>query len=195
MSYFYLYRLFLQQKLVHLLRAHLSSFILKVHFRLSLKQMLLIGAIDIGNLILNLLLHCKSRAYWDSIRIKHSAGSLFQIRRAFPTSSTTEIIMGRQLLLTVLVETVLLYTTTVMSKWALSIIATYQAIIKRKCVVYTYTYIHGVSEKSVQNFVKFSSILIIFGIYMTKWLKLYATYTFSTSPHSCYCTTLLNTKY
>jgi len=29
---------------------------------------------------------------------------------------------------------------------------------------------------------------------MAKWLKFYAAYTFSTSPHSCYCTTLLNTK-
>src|SRR6218665_2575829 len=29
---------------------------------------------------------------------------------------------------------------------------------------------------------------------MEKWLKFYATYTFSTSPHSCYRTTLLNTK-
>src|SRR6218665_2315404 len=29
---------------------------------------------------------------------------------------------------------------------------------------------------------------------MAKWLKVYATYTFSTSPHSCYRTTLLNTK-
>jgi len=29
---------------------------------------------------------------------------------------------------------------------------------------------------------------------MGKWLKLYSTYTFSTSPHSCYRTTLLNTK-
>jgi len=29
---------------------------------------------------------------------------------------------------------------------------------------------------------------------MTKWPKLYAIYTFSTSPHSCHRTTLLNTK-
>jgi len=29
---------------------------------------------------------------------------------------------------------------------------------------------------------------------MENWLKCYATYTFSTSPHSCYRTTLLNTK-
>src|SRR6218665_1410936 len=29
---------------------------------------------------------------------------------------------------------------------------------------------------------------------MAKWLKFYATYTFSTSPHSCSRTTLLNTK-
>jgi len=29
---------------------------------------------------------------------------------------------------------------------------------------------------------------------MAKWLKIYATYTFFTSPHSCYRTTLLNTK-
>jgi len=29
---------------------------------------------------------------------------------------------------------------------------------------------------------------------MVKWLNFYATYTFSTSPHSCYHTTLLNTK-
>jgi len=29
---------------------------------------------------------------------------------------------------------------------------------------------------------------------MAKWLQFYATYTFSTSPHSGYCTTLLNTK-
>src|SRR6218665_2012057 len=29
---------------------------------------------------------------------------------------------------------------------------------------------------------------------MKKWLKFYATYTFSTSPHSRYRTTLLNTK-
>src|SRR6218665_3895536 len=29
---------------------------------------------------------------------------------------------------------------------------------------------------------------------MNKWLKCYAPYTFSTSPHSCHHTTLLNTK-
>src|SRR6218665_1391260 len=29
---------------------------------------------------------------------------------------------------------------------------------------------------------------------MEKWLKCYAPYTFSTSPHSCYRSTLLNTK-
>jgi len=29
---------------------------------------------------------------------------------------------------------------------------------------------------------------------MTKWLKLYAIYEFSTSPHSSHRTTLLNTK-
>jgi len=29
---------------------------------------------------------------------------------------------------------------------------------------------------------------------MTKWLKLYAMYTFSIPPHSCHRTTLLNTK-
>src|SRR6218665_1526585 len=29
---------------------------------------------------------------------------------------------------------------------------------------------------------------------MAKWLKCYAPYTVSTSPHSCYRTTLLNTK-
>ena len=29
---------------------------------------------------------------------------------------------------------------------------------------------------------------------MAKWLTFYATYTFSTLPHSCYRTTLLNTK-
>jgi len=29
---------------------------------------------------------------------------------------------------------------------------------------------------------------------MAKWLKFYAAYTFSTSRHSSYCTTLLNTK-
>src|SRR6218665_2298663 len=29
---------------------------------------------------------------------------------------------------------------------------------------------------------------------MAKWLKFVAPYTFSTSPHSCYRTTLLNTK-
>src|SRR6218665_320064 len=59
--------------------------------------------------------------------------------------------------------------------------------------------LHGVSEKTVQNcfcqnFVKFPSILIIFGRKMATWLKLYATYTFSTSPHSCHRTTLLNPK-
>jgi len=45
-----------------------------------------------------------------------------------------------------------------------------------------------------QNFAKFPSILIIFGRYMAKWLKFYAIFTFSTSPHSYYRTTLLNTK-
>src|SRR6218665_1754939 len=45
-----------------------------------------------------------------------------------------------------------------------------------------------------QNFVKFPSILIIFGRLMAKWLNFYATYTLFTSPHSCYHTTLLNTK-
>src|SRR6218665_230271 len=59
-------------------------------------------------------------------------------------------------------------------------------------------YIHGVSEKTVQNcfyqkFVKYPSILIIFGRQMAKWLKFYATYKFSTSSHSCYRTTLLIT--
>jgi len=29
---------------------------------------------------------------------------------------------------------------------------------------------------------------------MAKWLKFYAIYSFSTSPHSCYRATLLNTK-
>jgi len=29
---------------------------------------------------------------------------------------------------------------------------------------------------------------------MEKWLKFHATYTFSTSPHSCYRIILLNTK-
>src|SRR6218665_4008241 len=45
-----------------------------------------------------------------------------------------------------------------------------------------------------QNFVKFLSILIIFGGWMEKWLQFYAISIFSTSPRSCYCTTLLNTK-
>src|SRR6218665_1396646 len=48
--------------------------------------------------------------------------------------------------------------------------------------------LHGVSEKTVQNcfcqnFVKFPSIVIIFGRYMAKWLKLYVIYPFPTSPH------------
>jgi len=43
------------------------------------------------------------------------------------------------------------------------------------------------------NFVKFPLILINFGRKMAKWLKLYATYTFSTSPNLCHRTTWLNT--
>src|SRR6218665_2325617 len=39
----------------------------------------------------------------------------------------------------------------------------------------------------------FPSILITFGRQMNNWVKLYAIYTFSTSPHSCKRTTLLNT--
>ena len=65
--------------------------------------------------------------------------------------------------------------------------------------VYNMLIIHRVSQKTVQNcfcqnLVKFISILIIFGRQMTKWLELYAIYTFSTSRHSCHSTTLLNTK-
>ena len=43
------------------------------------------------------------------------------------------------------------------------------------------------------HFVKFPWILINFGRYMAKWLKLYAMYTFSTKPDPCHYTTLLNT--
>src|SRR6218665_2666797 len=51
---------------------------------------------------------------------------------------------------------------------------------------HTYTHTHHVSENTVQNclcqnFIKFPSILIIYGRKITKWLKLYAIYTFSTS--------------
>ena len=44
-----------------------------------------------------------------------------------------------------------------------------------------------------QNFVKFAPILINFGKWMAKWLKLYTVYTFSTSPNPWYRTTSWNT--
>jgi len=55
----------------------------------------------------------------------------------------------------------------------------------------------SVSEKRsifvfVRTFVKFPPIVINVGRKMAKWLKLYATYTFPTSPHLCHRTTLLN---
>ena len=45
----------------------------------------------------------------------------------------------------------------------------------------------------VKNFDKFPPILTTFGRKMVKWLKLYATYIFSTSHNLCHRTTLLNT--
>jgi len=58
--------------------------------------------------------------------------------------------------------------------------------------------VYIVSQKTVHfcfchYFVKFPPILINFGRYMAKWLKLYAVYTFSTKHDPCHCTTLLHT--
>src|SRR6218665_4023591 len=47
-----------------------------------------------------------------------------------------------------------------------------------------------VSVRTSSTFINFND----FGDLDEKWLKFYATYTFSTSPHSRYRTTLLNTK-
>ena len=60
-------------------------------------------------------------------------------------------------------------------------------------------HLHRVSEKGAFLFLlelcQILPILINFGRKMAKWLKLYATYTFSTSPNLCHCTTLLNTDH
>src|SRR6218665_4148790 len=64
---------------------------------------------------------------------------------------------------------------------------------------YFHIYIHGVSEKTVQKLFlselrQISTNCNNFWKVDEKWLKLYAMYTFSTSPHSRHRTTLLNTK-
>jgi len=57
--------------------------------------------------------------------------------------------------------------------------------------------IHRVSGKNKQNYfcynyVKLLPNLIIFGTKMANCLKLYEVHSFSTSPNSCQCTTMLN---
>src|SRR6218665_2912856 len=69
------------------------------------------------------------------------------------------------------------------SQLSLSIISKLITVNALFLVIFVFT----VSQKKncfCQNFVKFPSILIIRGRWMTKWLKLYAMYTFSTSLFS-----------
>ena len=79
--------------------------------------------------------------------------------------------------------------------WMLTVV--YGELYKLHTYIHTYTHIHCVSKKTAQicfcqNFVKFPSILIIFGRKMAKRLKLYEMHSFSTSPNLRHHTTVLN---